>query len=73
MRVVRRSDANSDHWKAKFIDGLPTLFAERIRKKMRDKNSKMSIPHSEYTYGQLIRIVLEEGLALCNDLNYRIK
>ncbi|XP_028107153.1 uncharacterized protein LOC114306167 [Camellia sinensis] len=68
MRVVRRSDANSEHWKAKFIDGLPTFFAERIRKKLRDKHSKMSIPYLEYTYGQLIRIVTVEGLALCNDL-----
>ncbi|XP_028061487.1 uncharacterized protein LOC114264954 [Camellia sinensis] len=64
MRVVRRSDTNSDHWKAKFIDGLPTLFVERIRKKLRDKHSKMSIPYFEYTYGQLIRLVTEEGLAL---------
>ncbi|XP_028073578.1 uncharacterized protein LOC114275776 [Camellia sinensis] len=38
MRVVRQSDANSEHWKAKFINGLPTLFAERIRKKLRDKH-----------------------------------
>ena len=34
MRVFRHSDANCEHWKAKFIDGLPTLFAERIRIKI---------------------------------------
>ncbi|KAL7168081.1 hypothetical protein ACSBR2_038512 [Camellia fascicularis] len=32
IKVTQRPDANSSHWKAKFIDGLPTLFAERVRK-----------------------------------------
>ncbi|XP_028115638.1 uncharacterized protein LOC114313449 [Camellia sinensis] len=67
-KVHRRTYASSEHWKAKFIDGLPTLFAERVRKKLRDRHDRMSIPYYRYTYGQLIAIITDEGLALCNKL-----
>ena len=68
MKVMQRSDANSEHWKAKFIDGLPSLFVEKVRKKLRDKNNSINIPYDQYNYGMLIGIVIDEGLALCNDL-----
>ncbi|KAL7163809.1 hypothetical protein ACSBR2_039848 [Camellia fascicularis] len=71
MKVVCRSDANSEHWKAKFIDGLSSLFAERVRTKLRDHHNRMTIPYTEYTYGRLIGIVTEEGLALCNEIQRR--
>ena len=38
-RVMQRSDANAEHWKDKFIDDLPPLFA---RKRLR-KNLKISM------------------------------
>ncbi|XP_070013503.1 uncharacterized protein [Nicotiana sylvestris] len=34
-RVMELPESNSTHWKSKFIDGLPPLFAERIRKKIK--------------------------------------
>ena len=55
-----------DHWKAKFIDGLPPLFAERVRKSLR--GSYGEVQYSEKTYGQLIVACTQEGLALCNEL-----
>ncbi|XP_070048652.1 uncharacterized protein [Nicotiana tomentosiformis] len=55
-----------DHWKAKFIDGLPSLFAERVRKTLRGSYSE--IPYKDYTYGKLIEICTQEGLNLCNEL-----
>ncbi|KAL7263031.1 hypothetical protein ACSBR1_001243 [Camellia fascicularis] len=74
-KIMQRQDANSEHWKVKFIDGLANLFAEKIRKKVRDRHNRMSIPYNQYTYGQLIGIIVEEGLSLCNDLKlqYLIK
>lgn len=68
MKVMQRSDANSEHWKAKFIDGLPTFFAEKVRKKLRDKHDRMSIPYDQYSYGHLISVIIEEVLSLCNDI-----
>ena len=43
-RVILLNDANNVHWKSKLIDGLPHLFAERVRKSLRDKNNG-SIPY----------------------------
>ncbi|XP_028059089.1 uncharacterized protein LOC114262873 [Camellia sinensis] len=68
MKVMQRTDGSDEHWKAKFIDGLPHLFAERVRKRLRDIHRTVDIPYYQYTYGQLINIVTNEGLALCNDL-----
>ncbi|XP_055830763.1 uncharacterized protein LOC129899768 [Solanum dulcamara] len=59
-------ESNSVHWKTKFIDGLPSLFAERIRKTLRGNNT--AIPYDVFTYGQLIDTCTQEGLNLCNEL-----
>ncbi|XP_047268094.1 uncharacterized protein LOC124898500 [Capsicum annuum] len=66
-------ESNSSHWKSKFIDGLPMLFAERIRNTLRGPN--VSINYEAYTYGNLIKVVTQEGLALCNEikLNQQVK
>ncbi|KAG5630647.1 hypothetical protein H5410_002364 [Solanum commersonii] len=45
-------ECNSTHWKSKFIDGLPTLFTERVRKSLRGDNT--SINYEDYTYGKPI-------------------
>ncbi|KAG5614696.1 hypothetical protein H5410_014520 [Solanum commersonii] len=66
-------ECNSTHWKSKFIDGLPTLFAERVRKSLRGDDH--SINYDDYTYGKLISACVQEGLSLCNEikLNQQIK
>ncbi|KAG5579669.1 hypothetical protein H5410_050296 [Solanum commersonii] len=55
-----------EFWKAKFIDGLPSLFAERVKKTLR--NSQGIIPYSDFTYGKLIGACTQEGINLCNEL-----
>ncbi|KAG5582689.1 hypothetical protein H5410_053316, partial [Solanum commersonii] len=72
-RVMELPECNSTHWKSKFIDGLPTLFAERVRKAIRGDNH--SINYDDYTYGKLISACVHEGLSLCNEikLNQQIK
>ncbi|KAI8554885.1 hypothetical protein RHMOL_Rhmol05G0131500 [Rhododendron molle] len=67
-KVMQRTDANSEHWKSKFVDGLPYFFAEEIRKKLRDQNNGTTIIYDNYTYGQLVSIIIQEGLTLCNDI-----
>ncbi|KAL7254008.1 hypothetical protein ACSBR1_008375 [Camellia fascicularis] len=37
-------------------------------KKLHDHHNGMLIPYDQYTYSQLIKIIVDEGLALCNDL-----
>ena len=72
-RVMELPESNSTHWKSKFIDGLPPLFAERVRKNLR--KGEISINYDDYTYGKLIGTCVQEGLALCNEikLNQQIK
>ena len=65
-RVTELPECNNIHWKSKFIDGLPSLFAERIRKKLR--KDQINIPYESYTYGALIDTCIQEGLALCNEI-----
>ncbi|KAG5572774.1 hypothetical protein H5410_062540 [Solanum commersonii] len=59
--------------KSKFIDGLPTLFAERVRRSLRGDDH--SINYDNYTYGKLISACVQEDLSLCNEikLNQQIK
>ncbi|XP_074278701.1 uncharacterized protein LOC141602297 [Silene latifolia] len=72
-RVMLLPECNSSHWKAKFIDGLPHLFAERIRKILRGDNP--SINYERYNYGHLIKACTAEGINLCNEikLNQQLK
>ncbi|KAG5590784.1 hypothetical protein H5410_041298 [Solanum commersonii] len=40
------------YWKARFIDDLPLLFAERVHKALRGNN--IEIPYKDLTYGKII-------------------
>ncbi|KAG5628977.1 hypothetical protein H5410_000694 [Solanum commersonii] len=51
-RMMELPQNGLKYWKAKFVDGLPPLFAERVRKTLR--NSKGVIPYGTFTYGKLI-------------------
>ncbi|KAG5577385.1 hypothetical protein H5410_057519 [Solanum commersonii] len=51
-KVMELPECNNTHWKSKFIDGLPTLYAERVRKAIRGENH--SINYDDYTYGKLV-------------------
>ncbi|XP_055824316.1 uncharacterized protein LOC129892793 [Solanum dulcamara] len=52
-RVMDLPESNSVHWKTKFIDGLPSLFAERVRKILRGTNT--AIPYDVFTYAQQLK------------------
>ncbi|XP_047267525.1 uncharacterized protein LOC124897947 [Capsicum annuum] len=56
------------HWKANFIYGLPSQFAERVRKELTGSGSYNEISYENFTYGQLIVACTQQGLALCNEL-----
>ncbi|XP_075091668.1 uncharacterized protein LOC142171862 [Nicotiana tabacum] len=72
-KVMELLECNSTHWKSKFIDGLPTLFAERVRKALR--GTSMSINYDRYLYEKLISVCTQEGLAMYNEIKliYEIK
>ncbi|KAG5627162.1 hypothetical protein H5410_012380 [Solanum commersonii] len=51
-RVMELPENGLEFWKAKFIDGLPSLFAERVKKILRDPQG--IVPYNNFTYGKLI-------------------
>jgi len=55
--VLQRKDANENYWKEKFIFGLPTLFSQRIRQKLRDHCGAIEIPLHNLTYGHLFSFI----------------
>ena len=59
-------ESRPEHWKARFINGLPPLFAERVKKSI--KGQYGVIPWTDFTYGQLLSSCTEEGLKICNEL-----
>ncbi|XP_012076106.2 uncharacterized protein LOC105637285 [Jatropha curcas] len=67
IAVLAREDSQYDFWKEKFISGLPSLFAERVRNKLKERNNGI-IPYHTYTYGELASEIVTEGLALCNEI-----
>ncbi|KAL6312780.1 hypothetical protein AAG906_005932 [Vitis piasezkii] len=69
-KVMLRSDCNQSFWKEKFISGLPKLFSERIRIKIREHYNGQ-IPYDKLTYGEIISIVTAEGIKLCNDFKLK--
>ena len=61
-----RDDSTKSFWKENFINGLPSLFAHKIR----DVLSQPSgiIEYDNLTYGDIIRTIQKEGLRMCIDL-----
>nr|KAJ0191358.1 hypothetical protein LSAT_V11C800444750 [Lactuca sativa] len=72
VKVFSRPDCKESYWKEHFIAGLPKLFAERVRQKLRE-NFNNTIPYQNLTYGDLINYIDKEGLAVCADLRFKEK
>jgi hypothetical protein len=62
-RVMLREDSNKPYWKEKFIDGLPNLFAHKIRTVL--SNSNGIIDYDTLTYGDIISTIKQKGLKMC--------
>ncbi|GAV88836.1 zf-CCHC domain-containing protein, partial [Cephalotus follicularis] len=66
-KVLTREDANQPYWKEKFITGLPTLFAKKIKNKYREKH-KGVVPYDKLTYGDIVSTITKTGLEICYDI-----
>ena len=60
------SDCNSPFWKEKFINGLPSLFAHKIRETLSSPSGV--IDYDNLTYGNISSINHREGLKMCKDM-----
>ncbi|XP_070040372.1 uncharacterized protein [Nicotiana tomentosiformis] len=64
--VMKLPENKFEHWKAKFIDGLPSLFVKRVRKVLR--GSYGEIPYTDYTYGMMQIITAHKWYINCTIL-----
>ena len=65
-RVMYRSDCNSPFWKEKFINGLPTLFGQKVNETL--AGSSGVIDYDDLTYGDISSTIRKEGMKMCRDL-----
>ena len=65
-RVMHRSDCNSPFWKEKFINGLPTLFGEKVKETLASPLGV--IDYDNLTYGDISSTIRSEGMKMCRDL-----
>jgi hypothetical protein len=65
-RVMVRDDSSQPFWKEKFINGLPSLFAHKIKQVL--VNEDNIIEYDNFTYGNLVSIIQKEGLKMCIDM-----
>ncbi|KAK9991450.1 hypothetical protein SO802_026435 [Lithocarpus litseifolius] len=70
-RVMNRSDCNSPFWKEKFINGLPTLFGEKVKETL--CNSLGEIDYDNLTYGDISSTIRSVGMKMCRDFKIHSK
>ena len=61
-----RDNCSSPFWKEKFINGLPSLFAHKIRETL--SNTSGVIDYDNLTYGNISSVICREGLKMCIDM-----
>ncbi|CAL9002903.1 unnamed protein product [Prunus brigantina] len=64
-RVMLRDDSNQPFWKEKFVNGLPNLFAHKIRTTL--SNEQGHIDWNNLTYGNIISTINQVGMKMCID------
>ena len=65
-KVMHRSDCNSPFWKEKFINGLPTLFGEKVKETLASPLGV--IDYDNLTYEDISSTIRSEGMKMCRDL-----
>ena len=73
-RVMLRTDCHKPYWKERFIDGLPPIFAHKVKQELMGKND--SIDYDSLTYGDILSTIKKLGINMCNDeklLKYQLQ
>jgi hypothetical protein len=67
-RVMLRTDSFKPYWKEKFIDGLPSLFAHKVKDELVNSITGF-IDYENLTYGDLFSIIKKLDIKMCVDHN----
>jgi hypothetical protein len=61
-----KTDSNKPFWKENFFDGLPSLFAHKVKDELLNPTTRM-IDYENLTYGELFSTVKKLGIRMCID------
>jgi len=61
--VMLKTDSLKPYWKEKFIDGLPSLFAHKVKDKLVD-SATGTINYENLTYGDLFSVIKKLGIKM---------
>ena len=64
-KVMLRKDFYKPYWEERFIDGLPLIFAHKVKQELMGKND--SIDYDSLTYGDILSTIKKLGINMCND------
>ena len=64
-RVMLWKDCHKPCWKEKFIDGLPHIFAHKVKQELMGRND--SIDYDNLTFGDILSTIKKLGINMCND------
>ena len=64
-RVILRKDCHRPYWKKKFIDGLPPIFAHKVKQELMGKDD--FIDYDSLTNGDILSTIKKLGINMCND------
>ena len=67
-KVLQLEDLNTEFWKEKFISGLPTLFAEKVRNSLRVNKV---ISYENLHYDNIKQTINQIGLNICAYIKIR--
>ena len=70
-RTMLQKDCHKPYWKENFIDGLPPVFAHKVKQELMDKND--SIDYDNFTYGDIFSTIKKLGINMCNNNSSVIK
>ena len=58
-RIMIRKDSYKPYWKEKFIDGLPPIFAYKVKQQLMGKNDSIDC--------DILSTIKKLGINMCND------
>ena len=73
-RIMLQKDCHKPYWKEKSIDGLPLIFAHKVKQVLMSKND--SIDYDNLTYGDIFSTIKKFDINICNDekmLKYQLQ
>ena len=72
--IMLRKDCHKPYWKEMFIDGLPPIFAHKVKQVLIDKND--SLNYDNLIYDDIFSAIKKFGTSMCNNeklLTYQLQ